>query len=178
MAWRSNCTRSSSSRDFSTYTWLLLSKALFTSKEGFSVVAPISVIMPFSTAPSRASCWPLLKRWISSMKRIALSVSLWRYQYHFTHVFHAGADGAERKEGRCSVCAIILAIVVLPVPGGPHKIIEGTLPCSIAVRKMLPLPARCSCPTRSSSVSGRILSANGGNVFHADKVRKIKKRAI
>ncbi len=37
MACFSNCTRSFSSSDFNTYTWHLLSKALFTSKEGFSV---------------------------------------------------------------------------------------------------------------------------------------------
>ena len=38
-----------------------------TSKEGFSVVAPIRTIVPVSTAPRSASCWALLKRWISSM---------------------------------------------------------------------------------------------------------------
>ena len=33
-----------------------LTKALFTSKKGFSVVAPIKVTVPFSTQGSRASC--------------------------------------------------------------------------------------------------------------------------
>src|SRR6266581_3511418 len=41
-----------------------------TSNAGFSVVAPISVIRPSSTAGSTASCCALLKRWISSRKRI------------------------------------------------------------------------------------------------------------
>ena len=41
-----------------------------TSKNGFSVVAPISVSRPSSTLGSRASCCALLKRWISSRKRI------------------------------------------------------------------------------------------------------------
>ena len=41
-----------------------------TSKYGFSVVAPISVMTPSSTPGSSASCWDLLKRWISSRKRI------------------------------------------------------------------------------------------------------------
>ena len=45
------------------------SKAALTSKEGFSVVAPIRVTVPSSTAGRRASCWALLKRWISSMNR-------------------------------------------------------------------------------------------------------------
>ena len=34
----------------------------FTSNEGFSVVAPIRVIVPFSTAPNNASCCDLLNR--------------------------------------------------------------------------------------------------------------------
>src|SRR5919197_1569483 len=41
-----------------------------TSKYGFSVVAPISVTSPSSTAGSSASCCALLKRWISSRKKI------------------------------------------------------------------------------------------------------------
>ena len=43
-------------------SWHLDKRALFTSKPGFSVVAPIRVIVPSYTAPSRASCCPLLKR--------------------------------------------------------------------------------------------------------------------
>ena len=43
-----------------------------TSKYGFSVVAPISVTSPSSTACSTESCCALLNRWISSMKRIVL----------------------------------------------------------------------------------------------------------
>jgi hypothetical protein len=38
---------------------------------------------------------------------------------------------------------------------------EGMLPFSMAVRKMLPLPVKCSCPTNSSNVVGRALSAKG-----------------
>ena len=57
-----SCTSSFLSSAFNTYTWQRLSKALFTSNEGFSVVAPISLIIPFSTAPNSASCCPLLKR--------------------------------------------------------------------------------------------------------------------
>ena len=44
-----------------------------TSNEGFSVVAPISVTVPCSTAPSSESCCDLLKRWISSMNSIGLA---------------------------------------------------------------------------------------------------------
>ena len=49
------------------YTWQRDSRALFTLKDGFSVVAPINVISPDSTAPSNASCCALLKRCISSI---------------------------------------------------------------------------------------------------------------
>ena len=50
----------------SAYTRTRESSAPLTSNAGFSVVAPISVSRPSSTAGSSASCWALLKRWISS----------------------------------------------------------------------------------------------------------------
>jgi len=43
-----------------------------TSKDGFSVVAPMRMIVPFSTCGRKASCWALLNRWISSTKRRVL----------------------------------------------------------------------------------------------------------
>src|ERR1035438_5674339 len=57
----------------------------------------------------------------------------------------------------------MLAIVVFPIPGGPHNIIEGTLLPAMAVRSMLPFPVRCSWPTRSFKLSGRSRSASGGS---------------
>jgi hypothetical protein len=65
--------------------------------------------------------------------------------------------------------AIILAMVVLPVPGGPHKIRDGIFPPSMAVRRMLPLSARCSWPTKSSRVCGLSRSANGMALFTMEK---------
>ena len=53
------------------------------------------------------------------------------------------------------------ASVVLPVPGGPQKISECSAPLSIACRSGRPGPSRCSWPTNSSSVRGRIRSASG-----------------
>ena len=47
-------------------------KIVVTLKLGFSVVAPMRVTHPRSTASSRESCWVLLNRWISSMKIIGL----------------------------------------------------------------------------------------------------------
>src|ERR1700677_4485102 len=56
---------------------------------------------------------------------------------------------------------MISASVVLPLPGGPHKIIDGTASRSIAARSARPGPNNSRCPTNSSSVRGRIRAANG-----------------
>ena len=45
------------------------SSAETTSNDGFSVVAPTKVTVPFSTCGRMASCWALLKRCTSSTKR-------------------------------------------------------------------------------------------------------------
>jgi hypothetical protein len=58
-------------------------------------------------------------------------------------------------------CAMICASVVLPVPGGPHRIIEGIWSLSMARRSARPGPSTCSWPTNSSSVRGRIRAASG-----------------
>src|SRR5208282_5839880 len=59
------------------------------------------------------------------------------------------------------VCAINRASVVLPVPGGPHRIIECGFPDSNASRNGLPGPSRCAWPTTSSRRCGRSTSASG-----------------
>ncbi len=46
------------------------SSGCVSSKLGFSVVAPMRVITPFSTHGRNASCCDLLKWWISSQNRI------------------------------------------------------------------------------------------------------------
>ena len=56
---------------------------------------------------------------------------------------------------------MIPAIVVFPHPGGPQRIMEKTRSFSTAWRRVVPFPMACFCPTSSSSVSGRILSASG-----------------
>ena len=53
------------------------------------------------------------------------------------------------------------AMLVLPVPGGPHRIIEASLPAA-TIRPIAPSgPVRCSWPTISSSERGRSRSASG-----------------
>src|SRR5205823_2998756 len=57
--------------------------------------------------------------------------------------------------------AISMASVVLPVPGGPHRITDDSRSASIRLRSGLPGASSFSCPTTSSSVSGRIRAARG-----------------
>lgn len=56
---------------------------------------------------------------------------------------------------------MIYARVVLPVPGGPQKIIEGILPdCKNLLIGPLS-PTRCSCPMNPSNEEGLYFDANG-----------------
>lgn len=72
-------------------------------KDGFSVVAPMSVTMPFSTAPRSESCCDLEKRWISSIKRIGdavlkklLSLAFWITSLTSASSARHGREGVER----------------------------------------------------------------------------------
>ena len=94
-----------------------------TSKYGFSVVAPISVITPSSTAGSNASCCALLKRWISSRNRIVrwpCAPSRSRAPAITARTCATVAETAESSSNAAPVAlATIRASVVLPLPGGP-----------------------------------------------------------
>jgi len=72
----------------------------------------------------------------------------------------AGYRG-DRDEAGLRFCAAIAASVVLPVPGGPHRIIDGICPASIARRSMRSWPTRCGCPTNSARSRGRMRAASG-----------------
>ena len=113
-----------------------------TSNDGFSVVAPISTMVPFSTWGRKASCCARLKRWISSTKRIvrcprrppsaSASVITWRISLTPETTAENGTKRAPATSARRR------ASVVLPVPGGPHRIIEWSWPSSRARRRSLP----------------------------------------
>ena len=64
---------------------------------------------------------------------------------------------------KCARVALAMtrASVVLPVPGGPHRMIDRSRSCSIAARSGRPGPSSASWPTMSSMVRGRIRSASG-----------------
>src|SRR5689334_7083657 len=57
--------------------------------------------------------------------------------------------------------AISRASVVLPTPGGPHRIIECGLPAANATASGLPGASRWRCPMTSSILFGRNRSASG-----------------
>ena len=59
------------------------------------------------------------------------------------------------------VVATSRASVVLPVPGGPQKIMDPGTPRSIASRNGRPGASNGSWPTNSSSPRGRIRAASG-----------------
>ena len=61
------------------------------------------------------------------------------------------------------VAAITRASVVLPVPGGPHRMIDRRRSCSIASRSGRPGASSASWPTKSSRVRGRMRSASGAS---------------
>ena len=107
--------------------------AALTSNDGFSVVAPISVIVPSSTAPSSASCCALLKRWISSMKRIVRLPRRWLFRASSiaARTSFTPASTAEMAMNSAPLCAATnRARVVFPEPGGPQRISDDNLPAA------------------------------------------------
>ena len=84
-------------------------------------------MVPRSTWGRKASCWALLKRWISSMKE-RRSRARWRRspvrprRSRLAQLLHAREHGGERCEKRRPArSASSRASVVLPDPGGPHR---------------------------------------------------------
>ncbi len=108
------------------------------------MVAPIRTIVPFSTWGRNASCWARLKRWISSTNRMvfcrrrvrSISASATTWRISFTP--DSTAENATKRAP--ATWAISEASVVLPEPGGPHRIIECSSPLSIAARRTLAGP--------------------------------------
>src|SRR5512135_1833919 len=74
-------------------------------------------------------------------------------------------------------CAVSRASVVLPTPGGPHRIIECSLPESNASRSGLPAPSRCVWPTTSARLRGRNRSASGARGSRAGSGASVGNRS-
>ena len=69
---------------------------------------------------------------------------------------------AESCTRRAPVSAAMMrASVVLPLPGGPKKIIEKSSPPLIAARSTVPSPTMCAWPTNSFRPRGRMRAASG-----------------
>ena len=142
-----------------------------TENDGFSVVAATRTTWRFSTPGSRASCWALVKRWISSrnstvwrpyMSRARLACSM-TARTSLTPAVTADSS----TNSRSAAVATRWASVVLPVPGGPQRIAEigpaaPPLP-SMSRRSGLPGRSTSPWPRTSSMVRGRIRTASGGS---------------
>ena len=74
-------------------------------------------------------------------------------------------DRTALKAMKCARVAVAMsrARVVLPVPGGPHRMIDCSLSSWMAFRSGRPGPISASWPTNSSSVRGRMRSASGAD---------------
>jgi hypothetical protein len=140
------------------------SSAEFNSNDGFSVVAPTNTITPRSMYGRKASCCTLLKRCTSStnstvrvpcVQRASASASALRTSGKPDMTAEIAWNSASAYRASSS------ASVVLPQPGGPHRIIECTWPASIARRSGVFASTRRGCPTTSPSVRGRMRSARG-----------------
>ena len=153
----------------STITRLRERRGPITSKLGFSVVAPIRVIRPVSTCGKKASCWALLKRCISSTNKIVGPPSR-RFSSARLIIVLTSASPADTAlisiKSALVALAIILAKVVLPLPGGPHSSKLTSRFCFIIWRITWPLPSKCCCPTISSIEDGRSLSARGSGFMY------------
>ena len=100
-----------------------LMSGAFTSKNGFSVVAPIRTTSRSSTACSSASCCDLLKRWISSMNRIVRCPENPRRSRASSMAARTSATPEVTAETsvKCALVtpAMMRARLVLPEPAGP-----------------------------------------------------------
>ena len=134
-------------------------------KNGFSVVAPTSTSRPSSTNGSSTSCCVRLKRCTSSRNRIVpwpCSPSRARARSATSRTSFTPAVTADSGSNAFSVApATSRAIVVLPVPGGPHSTTDDSRSDSMSTRSGLPGPSRCCWPTTSSSERGRSRAASG-----------------
>ena len=117
----------STSSGLNTSTRARDNSAAFNSKDGFSVVAPTSTMVPSSITGRKASCCARLNRCTSSTnKSVPCPVS--RRARAASNTFLRSATPENTAESwtnsRSVACASRRATVVLPVPGGPQNTSE------------------------------------------------------
>ena len=128
------------------------------------MVAPMRIMLPFSTKGRKASCWALLNRWISSTNTMVFSpyLRLASACSITARISLIPLVTAEKSIKAAFVrLAMILARVVFPTPGGPQKIMDEIWSLSISRLSTFPFPSRWVWPTNSSSVLGLSLAARG-----------------
>src|SRR5258706_10586468 len=125
----------------------------------------MKVMSPRSTKGRKASCCALLKRCPSPTKRFvwrpdcASTASACATASRMSFTPASTAEMAMKSALKAS--AIRRASVVLPEPGGPHRIIECGLRELNATSSGFPGASRCRWPTISPGVFGRSRSASG-----------------
>ena len=139
-------------------------RAALSSKLGFSVVAPTRMTVPSSMTGRKLSCWARLNRWISSTNSRVWRPSM-RRRRALSNTFFRSATPEKIAEicskARPASPESSRATVVLPVPGGPQKIIEPSEPEAIMRASTPSSPVRCSWPVTSARFFGRRRSASG-----------------
>ena len=160
----SRSSSAASSRRLKTSTDARLSTAPLSSKDGFSVVAPTSVMVPSSMCGRKLSCCARLKRWISSMNS-SVPLPCSRRALARSKALRRSCTPEKIAEScsnsSCVSSASRRATVVLPEPGGPHRMRLGSRPL-FSMRVSVPSgPTSCSWPTTSDSFCGRSRSASG-----------------
>ena len=116
--------RSSSCRGRTTWTWRRETSARLSSKPGFSVVLPTNTTVPFSTYGSRASCWALFHRAISSMNSSVRPPMPRRCSARAMTARSSlmpSVTALSCSTSASTSLATHSAIVVLPVPGRPPQ---------------------------------------------------------
>ena len=116
-----------------------------TEKKGFSVVAPIMMTRPLSSKGRRKSCLVLSKRWISSKSRTRPPENLASSAISCRR-FLLSIVALKVRKAYLVVPAMAEAILVLPIPGGPKRIMDERRLASTMRRMIFPGPTRCSCP--------------------------------
>ena len=128
------------------------------------MVAPMKTMVPSSTWGRKASCCALLNRCTSSTKSTVPHPAA-RFVRAASTAARMSLMPARTAEIPMKSAAVAFAAsrarVVLPEPGGPHRIIEWMRPPSRARRSGLPSPTKCPCPANSASERGRSRSASG-----------------
>ena len=84
-----------------------------------------------------------------------------RFGEYLLEIGDSRKDRDTATKRRPTASASSRAMLVFPVPGGPHRIIEASLPAATILPIAPSGPVRCSWPTTSSSDFGRNRSASG-----------------